>query len=321
MPASKKGQEEAPLISIITPSRNQARFIEETLGSVYLQDYRPIEHIVIDAVSSDGTVELLRAWAEKHNDSTYQLKWISEPDRGLGHGVNKGFERARGEVVGWLNSDDVYFDRDAVCAAVNTLWKERDVDAVYGDVALISEDSGLWMIWCFPEFRYERILRGYLIPQPTIFCRKRVINGVRIDPSLPVAHDAYFLLAAGAKFKFKHLHRIQAADRNHEGRLTYAVIDRWAARRQEMYRSFGGSEQRGLMARNLDRVTRVAMRIKGAIYLLRMFRNEGWQQVKAFPLWIDSSFQVLMRQASMRISRRRPTLVRPDLANYPEVRL
>lgn len=298
------------LVSVVTPSRNQARFLEETLASVYAQDYRPIEHIIIDAASTDGSVELLKRWADEHNDLTYCLKWISEPDRGLGDGVNKGFERAAGGIVGWLNSDDVYFDRGAVGAAADALRLDPTIDVVYGDVALISESSGLWMIWCVPKFKYRRILRGYIIPQPTVFFRKRVTDDVRIDPELPVAHDTYIWLTAGKKYKFKHLQRVQAGDRDHSTRMTYEVIDRWAMRREEMFRSFGGSERRKFLARNVDRITRIRMRIKGALYLLNLFRRSNWQHDMAFPIWIDSKARVLKRQATMRI-RSRPALIRP----------
>jgi glycosyltransferase involved in cell wall biosynthesis len=295
-------------VSVVTPSFNQERFLTETLASVYMQDYRPLEHIVIDAASTDGTKDLLASWSAKHNDSAYQLKFISEPDRGMGEAVNKGFERATGAFVGWLNSDDVYFDRIAIRSAVEAFDADPKADVVYGDVALISEDSGLWMIWCFPEFRYDRILRGYLIPQPTVVFRRRVTDSVRIDPDLPVAHDAYFWLLAGRKYKFKHLHRVQAGDRDHASRKTYQVAEKWARRRAHMYHSFGGSEQPGAWARNADRLTRGLMRIRGAVHLVKLFGNREWKTSLAFPMWIDGRARVLHRQATMRIGNR-PALV------------
>ena len=300
-------------MSVVTPSFNQAKFIEETLASVYNQDYRPLEHIVIDGASTDGTANLLRRWSDTHNDPTYQLRWISEPDGGMGEGVNKGFERATGDFVGWLNSDDLYFDRVVIRSAVDAFQRDQTIDVVYGDVALISEDGGLWMIWCFPEFSYKRILRGYLIPQPTVFFRKHVTDEVRIDPNLPVAHDTYVWLVTGKKYKFHHVHRVQAGDRDHSARKTYEVVDKWAQRREEMYRSFGGSEYPGMSARYADRMTRIVMRIKGARHLLKLFGDSRWREKMAFPMWIDSQKQVMRRQATMRITNR-PTLVRPGAA-------
>lgn len=138
-----------PLVSVVTPSFNQARFIEDTLASVFKQAYRPIEHIVVDGASDDGTVDILRHWADGHQSEGYRLRWISEPDKGHGDALNKGFARVTGDFVGWLNSDDVYFDRKAVQSAVTALQKNSEVDVVFGEVALISEDSGLQMVWCF----------------------------------------------------------------------------------------------------------------------------------------------------------------------------
>ena len=266
---------------------------------------------MVDAASTDGTVEILERWSARHNSSEYQLKWISEPDRGMGEGINKGFDRASGEFVGWLNSDDVYFDRFAIGCAVKALEADPEIDVVYGDVALISEDSGLWMIWCFPRFRYKRALRGYTISQPTVLLRRRVTDDTRIDPELPVAHDTYFWLAVGKKYKFQHLNRVQAGDRDHPTRKTYEVADKWAGRRREMYRSFGGSEHPPSWLRSFDQLTRLAMRIKGAFHLAALFARPGWQKNLAFPMWVDSRGQVLRRQATMRILRR-PQLVRPD---------
>ena len=91
--------ERQPLVSIITPSLNQGRFIEAAIESVLSQDYPRIEYIVIDGGSSDGTLDILARYGER-------VAWVSEPDRGQSHAINKGFRRARGDVLAWLNSDD-----------------------------------------------------------------------------------------------------------------------------------------------------------------------------------------------------------------------
>ena len=138
------------LVSIITPSFNQGKFIQETINSIKRQKYRPIEHIIIDGGSKDGTVEILKDYSL--NSEGIDVKWTSETDRGHANAVNKGYERARGEIIGWINSDDVYFDRNVVSCVVDEFNKHPTIDIVHGDVALISVDSGIGLFWCLPSF-------------------------------------------------------------------------------------------------------------------------------------------------------------------------
>ena len=235
----------SPLVSIVTPSFNQARFIEETLRSVELQEYRPIHQIVIDGGSTDGTVELLKLWGEKDHGPGYSFEWISEPDRGHADALNKGFDRVRGEIVGWLNSDDLYFDRQTISTSVAALREHPDVDVVHGEVALISENSGLQMIWCFPEFNYERALRNYIIPQPTVFFRRLVTDRHRLDPNLRVAIDHVYWLQIGREHKFLKIKRVQAADRDHKTRITQVSNQRLLNTARQMCVAYGAKEKPG----------------------------------------------------------------------------
>lgn len=299
-----------PLVSVVIPSFNQAEFLEEALRSVALQDYRPIEQIVIDGGSRDGTVDLLRRWTAEDHRAGYACRWISEPDRGHADGLNKGFGLVTGDIVGWLNSDDVYFDRRAVTCAVEALAAHPEVDVVFGDVALISETSGLWSIWSFPKFDYKRALRNYIIPQPTVFFRRCVTDKYRLDPALKVAVDHVYWLQIGREHKFLHVGRVQAGDRDHSKRQTHINRTLWQQTATDMCRRFGGDYRPGTLEKYHDVLVRLLMRFKGVLHLAAMFARPGLPADLAFPMWIDNKKDVLIRQLTMRLGNR-PRLRRP----------
>jgi glycosyltransferase involved in cell wall biosynthesis len=299
------------LVTVVTPSFNQARFLEETIRSVALQNYRPIQHVVVDGGSTDGSVDILKSCAEELGSSDYVLDWISEPDRGMPDALGKGFAMARGEIVGWLNSDDVYFDRRVVEIAIEELKDNPDVDVVHGDVALISETSGLWMIWSFPRFNYKRVLRGYIIPQPTVFFRRAVVERHAIGSLQSVGVDYAYWLEIGREHKFRHIHRVQAADRDHAGRLSTTLSSEIRAERTQYLETYGHGYIPTLVERAYDVFIRLLMRFKSAAYLVRMFARRGLEDELAFPLRIDGRWKVLGRQFTMRLGNR------PDLGSPP----
>ena len=122
-----------PLVSIVTPSFNQAAFLRRTIDSVLGQDYPHIEYIVIDGGSTDGSVEILRSYGER-------VRWVSEPDRGQSDAINKGFARCRGTIRGYLNSDDVLWP-GAVRTVVAHFADQRDWDLIYGNAYHIDADD------------------------------------------------------------------------------------------------------------------------------------------------------------------------------------
>ena len=119
--------EELPLVSIVTPSYNQGKFIEDTILSVKNQNYSNIEHIVVDAGSTDNTVEILK----KYEDS-YNMRWISEPDEGQSDAIDKGFKMAKGTILTWLNSDDYYLHDQVISKVVYYFKLHKDVHVVTG---------------------------------------------------------------------------------------------------------------------------------------------------------------------------------------------
>jgi len=305
------------LVSIVTPSLNQARFLEETLRSVYLQKYRPIEHVVMDGGSSDGSVAILKRCAEEFRSPAYSLQWVSKPDRGFADALGKGFARTRGQIVGWLNSDDVYFDRHAIGTAVRELDEHPDVDVVYGDVALISENSGLWMIWCFPNFQYKRALRGYIVPQPTVFCRRIVVEENPLDPRIEIAVDHLYWLQIGQSHKFRHVGRVQAADRDHPMRQTHMKRSVWTAESSKLLQLYGRGYRPTALARSHDVLIRLLMRFNGLIRAAGIAFNSRLPNLLAFPMWTDSRWGVIRRQFTMRIGMGPDLGVRAAAVDWP----
>jgi glycosyltransferase involved in cell wall biosynthesis len=173
----------APLVSIITPSFNQGRFIEETLLSVQNQAYKNIEHLVIDGGSTDHTLEILRKY-------TPSISWISEPDTGQTDAINKGIQKSHGEIIAYLNSDDLY-PPDTIKTVVDYFTGHPDVDMVYGDIVHIDEQSRV-----IEEVKTGTIsLEQYMtcqvyLPQPSVFFRKTVVEKIGyFDKNLHLAMD------------------------------------------------------------------------------------------------------------------------------------
>jgi glycosyltransferase involved in cell wall biosynthesis len=205
------------LVSVVTPSFNQGRFIEATIQSVKNQTYPKVEHIICDGESTDETIQILK----KHED-LYNLRWVSEPDRGQADAINKGFKLSTGQVVGWLNSDDMYFSEDVLQVIVETFQERPEIDLIYGDVAMISESGELLKVQCFPSFSYSRMLRGDYIGQPATFFRSKVTKEHALNTDLDFAMDYEFWLRLGKSHRFLHISRILAADRNHPNRKILA---------------------------------------------------------------------------------------------------
>ncbi len=278
-----------PLVSIITPSFNQGRFIEETLLSVKNQNYPHIEHIVVDGGSTDGTLEILRKY-----EGTYNLHWISEPDEGHADAVNKGFQMARGEIIGWLNSDDVYFNKSTVSSVVDAFQKNPKVDIVYGDCAYIWEDGTILRIQCVPKFRYSRLLRGCFLEQPAVFFRRRVVENHKLNSNVKIAIDYEYWLRIGRIYNFYHIPKILAADRNHSGRISIADRDDLQRISDELRRQYLPKPSwRHKVEWQLDKLfSGVPRRVKGLILLLGLLRKQDF----AFNARVVLNLRVLKHQ-------------------------
>lgn len=204
-----------PKLSIVTPSFNQASYIEETLRSVSNQQYPFLEHLVIDGVSTDGTVEILKPYSAlpewKH------LRWISEPDRGQSDAINKGFRMATGDIIGWLNSDDLY-EPNCLSRVSDFFAQNHDVDFVYGDYLIVDKTGAPLILKKEIDFDWDIMLCGLnYIAQPNVFFRRRVFDTLGyLDDSLHYVMDYEFWLRAASKgFRFQHIPAALAACRWH----------------------------------------------------------------------------------------------------------
>ncbi len=186
---------EKPLVSIVTPSFNQAKFLRRTIESVLSQEYPNLEYIIIDGGSEDGSVGIIKEYADS------LAYWESNPDRGQTDAINKGFAKAKGKYLAWLNSDDVY-QPGAINSAVAYLEAHPEVGLVYGDCSFIdAQDRKIGM---FPAAQtdYARLRRGYVhIPQQASFFRGDLWREVGpLDPTFYFAMD-YDLWVRLAKLK------------------------------------------------------------------------------------------------------------------------
>lgn len=206
-----------PLISVVTPSFNQAGFLPYCLNSVAMQDYPHVEHIVQDGGSTDGSAAILASRAG-------QLSfWESRPDKGQADAVNTGMRRARGDIVGWLNADDLYFPRTLSIVA-DFFARHGDIDVVYGSAVLL--DAGLGFLGpqlAVEPFDAERLYAcNNFIPQPTVFMRRRVWEASGgLAPVLRYALDWDLwcrLAKSGVRFSF--LPHFLAVNRLHSATKT-----------------------------------------------------------------------------------------------------
>ncbi|AOW80041.1 hypothetical protein HTSR_0855 [Halodesulfurarchaeum formicicum] len=194
----------------MTPSYNQADFITDNLESIKRQTHPNVEHLVIDGESTDGTVDILRRYEDK-----YDLVWRSEPDEGQSDAINKGFELAEGEIVGWLNSDDVYFDT-GVLKRVCDHFARTDADIIYGDLAYIDGDSYVTEVDVRPDFDVSKLPYRILIGQPATFFRREVVQDNRLDTTLNFGMDYDFWIRLSRHFEIRHVRDILAGFRVHE---------------------------------------------------------------------------------------------------------
>lgn len=215
-------REEYPLVSIITPSYNQGEFIRETIESVLSQDYPNIEYIVMDGGSTDQTLEILKEYGDR-------IKWFSEKDEGQADAVNKGIRMAKGEIIGWLNSDDTYCP-GAIRKVVEYFRTHPKVDMVYGEGYYTDKNSVVTDRYLTSLFDYDALASNCFICQPAAFFTKEIVEKVGLlDKNLQLCMDYELWMKIGKVGKIAYIPDFLATSRMYEENKTLS-------KRKEVYK-------------------------------------------------------------------------------------
>jgi glycosyltransferase involved in cell wall biosynthesis len=218
-PAPTHSLTATPRVAIVTPSFHQGGFIGRTIESVLSQNYLALDYFVQDGGSRDETVSVLESYGDR-------LVWASAPDGGQTQAINAGFRQVSGEIMAWVNSDDLLLP-GAIHAVVDYFNRHPDIDVIYGDRVLIDTDDQEIGRWILPGHDAKVLTWVDYVPQETLFWRRRIWDAVggAVDESFAFAMDWDLLLRfADAGAKFAHLPRPLGAFRVHPHQKTSALI-------------------------------------------------------------------------------------------------
>jgi glycosyltransferase involved in cell wall biosynthesis len=251
LPDARPDGQTWPRLSIVTPSYNQGRFIEETIRSVLLQGYPNLEYLVIDGGSDDESLEIIRKY------EPWLAYWLSEPDRGQAHAINKGWERATGDIVAYINTDDFYL-AGAFAIIAQEFCANPTVGMVYGTALIVDEQGKPLKDWEARPFDVRVMLTvGSIIPQPAVFFSKTALNTLGyLDERWHQILDYEFCIRVGMRYPSLCVARTLARFRNHPASKTRLRFEQTARELIDFVTNFNADQ---FTARELSSIKRTAL--------------------------------------------------------------
>jgi GT2 family glycosyltransferase len=263
------------LVSIVTPSYNQAAYLEQTISSVLEQDYPRLEYLIADGASTDGSVEIIKKYADR------LAWWVSEKDNGQAEAINKGLSRAKGDIIAWLNSDDYYLP-GAISAAVRAFQDNPDVALIYGNMLAVDESGEIINILKYNQLDLDDLLCFQIIGQPAVFFRREALEKAgNLDASYHFLLDHHLWLRIALQGRILHVDETWAAARYHaeaKNRAKAAEFGREAFRILEWVKTQPGLAE---AVTDVERRARASAHRVDARYLL-----DGGQPWAALTAWI-----------------------------------
>jgi len=258
----------------VTPSYNQAKYLEQTIQSVLGQDYARVEYLVVDGASKDGSVEVVKKYADNLS------WWISEKDSGQGDAINKGLARAKGDILAWLNSDDYYLP-GAISAAVKVFEENPDVIMLYGDMLAVDENGQTINTLKYKQLSLQDLLCFQIIGQPSVFFRRDALEKTGgLDTSFHFLLDHHLWIRIAQQGRILHVPQIWSAARYHAEAKNRAKAAEFG---REAFRILAWAESQPGLAeavRGVGRRARASAYRVDARYLL-----DGGKSMSALKSW------------------------------------
>ena len=263
------------LVSIITPSYNQAAYLEQTILSVLSQDHPRIEYIVVDGAPTDGSVEIIKKYAGRF------AYWVSEKDHGQAEAINKGFARATGDIVAWLNSDDYYL-QGTVRAAVKVFEENPDVVLVYGNMLAVDEHGKTFNTLTYGQLSLEDLLCFQIIGQPAVFMRHSALRKTGgLNPDFHFLLDHLLWIQIARQGSILHVDQTWSAARYHAEAKNRAKAAEFGCEAIRIFEVVAQDKDLAPVLAKVSRRARASTHRVDARYLL-----DGGQPAKALSAWI-----------------------------------